>query len=235
MMESISAPASPRFFIAAWAIGSVRAQRFMWSEAFCKWTRRALPSVRYARQLGEGQRFELHRGAWMSVLVPMVVFSQFVDVLMCQGCIHVIATGAQRWMLHGLLLFLSLWTVVWAVSLRSAMRHGCHLLSPHTLTLAIGFKQLCRIPLEAIAGVQSVNHKAVRGSADWFDVHKLKPRDVTVLTSLDKPTLLIELKSGGQGAWWTRNGVRKPLKRWVAVYTDQADALRAALSAALPP
>ena len=235
MTDELSSPAPPRFFGIDWILGTLRAQRWMWSESWCQWTRRSLPSVRYARQLGEGQRFELRRGAWMSVLVPMVVLSQFVDVLICQGCIHIIAAGAQRWMLHGLLLFVSLWTVVWAVSLRSAMRHVGHLLSPHTLTLAIGFKQLCRIPLEAIAGVQAIDHKAARGRDDWFDVHELKPRDVTVLTSLDKPTLLIELKSGGHGAWWTRNGVQKPLKRWVAVYADQPDALRAALLAALPP
>jgi hypothetical protein len=234
MTDELSSPVPPRFFGMAWTLGALRAQRWMWSESWCKWTRRSLPSVRYARQLGDGQRFELQRGAWMSVLVPMVVFSQFVDVLICQGAIHIIATGAQRWMLHGLLLFVSLWTVVWAVSLRSAMGHVAHLLSPYTLTLAIGFKQLCRIPLEAIAGVQAIDHKAARGSQDWFDVHKLKPRDVTMLTCLDKPTLLIELKPGSHGAWWTRNGVLKPLRRWVAVYADQPDALRAALLAALP-
>ena len=234
MTDGMSSPAPPRLFVAAWIAGAVRAQRWMWAEAFCKWSRRALPSVAYARRLGDGRHFPLQRGPWMGVLVPMVVFSQFVDVLIAQGCIHIIAVGNERIALHALLLFGSLWTVVWAVSLRSAMRHVDHQLSAHTLTLAIGFKQLCRIPLAAIAEVRAIDHRAARHGQDWYDVCKLKPRDVTVLAFLDKPTMLIALKDGAPGAWWTRNGVRKPLRRWIAVYADQPEPMRAAIATALP-
>jgi hypothetical protein len=213
-------------------LGAAQAQRRMWTEAFCKWTRRPLPSARYARRLGEGRRFAQHRGSWMSVLVPMVVFSQLVDVLIAQGVIHVAVAPAHRAVLHGLLLFASLWTVVWAVALRSAMRHVDHVLDPHALTLAIGFKQLCRVPLAAIAGVQVIDHKARRTGEDWYDLHQLKPREVTLLTALDKPSLLIELHAGVNGAWWTRNGVRKSLRRFVAVYVDQPAAMQAAVAAA---
>jgi hypothetical protein len=231
MTDSIMAPAPPRFFVAAWFIGGLRAQRWMWSESGCRLTRRPLPSTRYAQALGEGRRFELRRGSWMGVLVPMVVFSQFVDVLIAQGAIHVIAHGTQALELHLLLLLGSVWTVAWAVSLRSAMHHVNHVLGSHTLTLAIGFKHLCHIPLAAIVDVRVIDRKA----ADWHDACKLKPREVTALTALDQPTLLLELKAEAAGAWWTRNGVPKPLRRWVAVYVDQAEALRAAVLAALPP
>jgi hypothetical protein len=231
MTDGVSSPAPARLFVTAWLMGAVRGQRLMWSQAFCQWLRLPLPSLPYALQLGEGRRFELHRGAWMSVLVPMIVFSQFVDVLIAQGAIHVIAQGPQRLSLHALLLFLSLWTVVWAVALRSATRHVDHVLAAHTLTLAIGFKQLCRVPLAAIADVCVIDRKA----ADWYDTCKLHPRDVTVLTALDKPTLLIELKPGRDGAWWVRNGVQRPLKRWIAVYVDQPDVMRTAVASALPP
>lgn len=137
----------------------------------------------------------------MSVLVPMVVFSQFVDVLVAQGFVHVVAVGAQRAMLHALLLFVSLWTVVWAVSLRSAMRHVDHLLGAHALTLAIGFKHVCRLPLAAIADVRAIDREAARNGRDWFDVHGLTPHDVTRLQALDAPTLLIALKTDAAGAW----------------------------------
>ena len=214
-------------------LGAVKAQRWMWSEAFCQWLRRPLPSERHARELGDGQRFALNRGSWMSVLVPMVVFSQFVDVLVAQGVIHVAVDPAYRSALHVLLLFASLWTVVWAVALRSAMRHVDHVLDAHALTLAIGFKQLCRIPLAAISDVQVIDHKTRRTGDDWHDVHQLKPREVTLLTALDKPTLLIELRADANGAWWTRNGARKPLRRHVAVYADQPTAMATAISALL--
>ena len=69
-------------------------------------------------------------------------------------------------MLHALLLFISLRTVVWAVSLRSAMRHVDHVLGPQTLTLAIGVRQLCRIPLAAIASTQVIDHKALGARRD---------------------------------------------------------------------
>jgi hypothetical protein len=225
MTDSLSSPAPARLFGATWMIGALRAQRWMWSEVWCKWRRRPLPSMGYARRLGDGQRFALHRGSWMGALVPMVVFSQFVDVLIAQGGIHIIAVGNERLLLHAVLLFASLWTVVWAVSLRSAMRHVDHQLGPHTLTLAIGFKQLYRIPLAAIAEVRVIDHKASRNGDDWYDTCKLKPRDVSVLAFLDKPSLLIALKEGAAGAWWTRNGVRKPLKRWIAAYVDQPAAM----------
>jgi hypothetical protein len=106
-------PARARFADAGWLLGSLRAQRWMWSEAWCRWRRRPLPSVDYARGLGEGRRFALRRGAWMGVLVPMVVVSQFVDVLLCQAGLQVaVADVEARWLLHALLLLVSLWTVV---------------------------------------------------------------------------------------------------------------------------
>lgn len=238
MTDGIASPAPQRFFAAAWIIGTLRAQRLMWSESWCRLRGRALPSTRYGQALGAGQRFALHKGSWMGVLVPMVVFSQFVDVLMAQGMLHLaVPPGAQRWAAHALLLFGSLWTIVWAVSLRSAMRHVDHVLGEHALTLAIGFKHLARIPLAAIASVQAIDHKATRGGKDWYDVHALKPRDVTRFTSFDTPTLLVELHPGAPGAWRTANGVRKPLRRWVAVYVDEPGPMGRALAAVLaaPP
>jgi hypothetical protein len=236
MTDGLASPAAPRFPGLAWCLGSARAQRLMWSEAFCKWTRRPLPSAFYARRLGDGQRFETRRGSWMSVLVPMVVFSQFVDVLLCQGALQIaVADPSRRWMLHGLLLFVSLWSVVWAVSLRSATRQVGHVLGPHALTLAVGCRDVCRIPLAAVAGVSVIDHRVRRAGEDWLDAHGIKGRDVTLLAALDKPTLLIELRPGAQGVWWTRNGIRAPLRRRVAVYVDQPAAMAAAITAAALP
>ncbi len=238
MTDGLSPPAPPRLVGLAWLLGAARAQRWMWSETFCKWTRRPLPSVRYARELGDGQRFALHRGSWMSVLVPIVVVSQFVDVLIAQGAIHVAAAAqAHRALLHGLLLFASLWMVVWAVALRSATRHIEHVLGAHALTLAIGFKQRCHLPLTAIADVHRIEHKAGTSGKDWHAAFGLQARDVTPLSPLDPPTLLIALKDDTAGAWWTCNGTTRTLKRWVAVYVDRPDAMRAAVTSAIagPP
>ena len=234
MTDGFAAPVRGRFFMTDWLAGAARAQRWMWSEAWCKWSGRALPSQRHAAALGAGQRFPLRRGSWMGVLVPMVVFSQFVDVLIAQGCLHIVTPpGAPRLLAHAALLFVSLWMVVWAVALRSAMRNVDHVLGPHAFTLAIGFKQLCRVPLSAIEDVRAIDHRAARQGRDWFDVHQLKPRDVSVVSALDPPTLLIALRPGANGAWWTRNGLRRPLRRWIAVYVDQPEAMRSAIAAAL--
>ena len=235
MTDGIASPAPQRFVAAAWIIGTLRAQRFMWLESWRKLRGRPLPSTAYAQSLGTGRRFASHKGSWMGVLVPMVVFSQFVDVLVAQGALHVaLPAGPQRWLAHALLLLVSLWTVVWAVSLRSAMRHVDHVLDARALTLAIGFKHLCHVPLAAVAGVHVIAHKAARGRQDWYDVHGLKPRDVTPFAVLDKPTLLIELHPDAAGAWRTVNGVRKPLRRWIAAYVDEPAAMCEALVQALP-
>ena len=122
-----------------------------------------------------------------------------------------------------------------AVSPRSATRHVDHVPGPHALTLAIGFKHLCRLPLAAIADVRAIDHKAARKGRDWFDAHGLKPRDVTRLQALDAPTLLIALKPDTTGAWVARNGVHQPLKRWIAVCVDQPDAMAAPVAATLAP
>ena len=233
MTDGLSPPAPPRIIGLGWILGAARAQRWMWSECLCKWTRRPLPSVRYACQFGDGQRFALHRGSWMSVLVPMVVFSQFVDVLIAQGVIHVAAVPAHRALLHGLLLFVSLWMVVWAVALRSALRHVDHVLGPHALTLAIGFKQRCRLPLSAIAALHRIEHRGSVSGKDWHARFGLQASDVTLLSALDPPTLLIALRDDAAGAWWTRNGTPRPLKRWVAVYVDKPDAMHAAVTSAI--
>ena len=169
----------------------------------------------------------------MGVLVPMVVFTQFVDVLIAQGAIHVFAAPGHRAALHAALLALSLWAVVWAVALRSATQHIEHVLGPHALTLAIGFTQLCRLPLSTIADVRRIDHKGSESGKDWFARFGLRRAEVTLLSPLDPPTLLIALKAGADGAWWTRNGVATPLRRWVAVYVDQPDAMRAAVLAAI--
>lgn len=235
MTPTFSPPAAPRIALFGWARGIVQAQRWLWSEWLAVWLRRPRPSVAYARRLGEGQRFALHGGSWMSVLVPMVVFSQFVDVLIAQGVIHVAAAAhAHRALLHGLLLFASLWMVAWAVALRSATRHIGHVLGAQTLTLAIGFKQLCRLPLAAIADVRRIDRRGSVSGKDWLERHGVQARDVTVLSPLDPPTLLIALKPDAAGAWWSRNGARQPLKRWVAVYADKPEAMRTAVTAALP-
>lgn len=229
MTDGLPPPAPSRFPGAAWLLGTWRTQRLMWSEAWCLWTRRPLPSAAFARALGEGRRFPLRRDAWMSVLVPMVVVSQFVDVLVAQGFVHVAAAGPRRTLLHAALLFVSLWMVVWAVALRSATRRVDHVLGPHALTLAIGFRHLCRLPLAAIAEARPIDHQAARNGRDWLDVHGLKLRDVTRLQALDAPTLLITLKPDAIGAWVACNGVRQPLKRWIAVHADQPGAMAAAI------
>ena len=213
MTDGLSPLAPSRVFATTWLLGAARAQRWMWSETWCAWTRRPLPSVRYARRLGDGQRFALQRGSWMSVLVPMVVFSQLVDVLIAQGVVHVAVAPAHRAAWHGLLAFVSLWMVVWAVSLRSATRHVDHVLDTHALTLAIGFKQLCRIPLAAIADMRRIERAAGASGKDWVARCGLQPGEVTVLSPLDPPTLLIALKHDAVGAWWTRNGAPRPLRR----------------------
>src|SRR4051812_3299792 len=101
------------------------------------------------------------------------------------------------------------------------------------LALAIGVKHLCRLPLGAIAGVRLIDHRAARGGHDWYDVHSLAPRAVTLLAFLDKPTLLLELHpDAAAGAWRTEHGVRKPLKSWVAVHVDEPEAMRQAIASA---
>ncbi len=235
MTDGLASPIPRRFFATAWILGTLRAQRFMWSESWCRLRGLPLPSTRLAQSLGAGRRFALRKGSWMDVLVPMVVFTQFVDVLLAQGALHLaVPPGPQRWATHGLLLFLSVWTVAWAVSLRSATQHVEHVLGEHALTLAVGFKHLCRVPLAAIASVRTIDHKAARGRQDWYDVHGLKPREVTALAFLDAPTLLVELQPGAAGAWRSVNGVRQPLRRWLAVRVDEPEPMRRALAAALP-
>jgi len=66
--------------------------------------------------------------------------------------------------------------------------------------------------------------------ADWPDVHALKPRDVTLLSTLAKPTLQIELMPEAVGAWCGRDGVARPWRCRIAVDVAEPAARAAALS-----
>jgi hypothetical protein len=233
MTDEYQSPGAPRFALVANVAAMLHSQRLIWAEATCKLLRRPLPSITYGRRLekfGCDRRFELHQGSLLAILVPMVVLSIFVDVLIVQGAIHILAHGRERLVLHGFLLATSLWMLAWSMALRSAVQHIDHLLGPHALTLAVGFRQVCRVPLSAIAEVRVIDRKA----HNWLDACGLRKRDVTVLTPLDKPTLLIELKAGLGGAWLTTGGVARPLKQRIAVYVDQAETLRAAILSVVP-
>jgi hypothetical protein len=213
--------------------GAVRAHALLCLEALSKLARRPLPSVRHAARFdprAEGRRFGLHKGSTSSILMPMIVLSTLVDVPLGNLMLHAFAVP-HALALHALLLTLTLWTLLWGLGLRSAVRHVDHVLQPDALVLRIGFSAVCRIPLEALRDV----HLLPSREAGWRQKRGLTRQSLAELTPLDEPTLLIELSdahAARSGCRIVRSGRDRPVPPWVAVYVDQPAALREALLSA---
>jgi hypothetical protein len=207
-------------------IGRVRAEHLMWREVACMLLRRPRPSERVAQALGEGRRFPLHRGSFASVLMPMIVLTLIVDESLAHGLIHVLIPPTDRLVLHLLMIASSLWLLAWGLALRSATRRVDHVLHAEALTLAVGLRDVCRIPLAAIKDVHVI--KAGQ-KVDWRDERRLKRREFAILSPIDPATVLIELHADRTGCIHTRFGIERDVPAWVAVYVDKATELRAAL------
>ncbi len=213
--------------------GALRVQALLGLEALCKLARRpaaALPSARHAARLdprGDGRRFGLHKGSFSGVLVPMIVVSSLVDVPVSNLLLHAFAVPDEA-LLHVALIGATLWSLLWGVGLRSAVRHVDHVLHADALVLAIGFGAVCRLPLAAVKDVHVLSSR----HAGWREERGLARRDVATLTPLDEPTLLIELLAARPGCRLVRKGRERPVPSWIAVYVDEPAALQGAVRAA---
>lgn len=204
--------------------GALAVQGLLVLEALCRLARRPLPSERRVAALGEGRRFGLHKGSSSAVLVPMIVLASLVDLPLGHLAIHLRASPGSAPALHLLVVLATLWTLLWAIGLRSAVRHVDHVLRADELVLAVGLRAARRIPLASVKDAHPLEGRP----ADWRAARGLAKRDVVSVTPLDAPNLLIELH-GGHAEGLARPGFARSPPRWIAVYVDRPEALRAAL------
>ena len=172
------------------------------------------PSAARVAALPPGRRFALARGSFMGILVPLAVLSVLVDGSLVTLFLHVDAPPAWRLPAHLFFAAIELWTLAWAVGLRSATQHIPHVLTADALVLAVAFRALARVPRAEVTGAHLVKGKP----HEWQAAHALKRRELASFQAFDAPNLLLTLEAG-----------HAPGPRAVALYVDDAPALREAL------
>ncbi|MGN6525278.1 MAG: kelch repeat-containing protein [Burkholderiaceae bacterium] len=178
-------------------VGPIRAHGLLLLEGACRLLRRPLPSVRRDACLGGGLRFPQHEGSFSGILVPLVVLSAFVDLPVSSLLLHSMVAPPDRLALHLLIAASYVWTLLWALGLRSAARHVAHRLHAGELVLATSFGTTCRIPLAAIRDVRVLTPSERRA---------LPRAGVARITPLDEANLLVALDPAHPPLRWMRAG-----------------------------
>jgi len=99
------------------------------------------------------------RTGWM---IPVVTLAMVVE----GSAVHLLlyGLGARSPWLHGALLALNVYTLLWLVGDRRLMRQSAHRLEPEALELALGQRFAARIPYERLARVLPLRTDAERRS-----------------------------------------------------------------------
>ncbi|HEX8819369.1 MAG TPA: hypothetical protein VF794_05555 [Archangium sp.] len=95
-------------------------------------------------------------------LIPVVILAMVVE----GTAVHLLlyALGARSGWLHGLLLALNCYTVLWLMGDRRLMRQSAHRLEPEALELSLGLRFCARIPYQKLARVLPLRTDAERRS-----------------------------------------------------------------------
>jgi hypothetical protein len=95
-------------------------------------------------------------------LIPVVTLAMLVE----GTAVHLLlyALGARGEWLHGVLLALNAYTLLWLMGDRRLMRQSAHRLEPEALELSLGLRFSARIPYEKLARVLPLRTEAERRS-----------------------------------------------------------------------
>lgn len=199
---------------------------YLWLEVVNSLLRRRRPSQVLSEALGPGLRFSIHKGAVSSIIVPITVIASCVDVPL----IHLLVISHVPFWLRGAihvgLLAANAWALVWIIGDRSAIVHIPHVVDATVLRLRVGFRLALDVPLSAIRGVY-----AVKGSPrERMPARGLNRNDVTLVTPMEEPNILVEVDSACKAVRDLRAGRSVSSPRFLAIRVDDPDGFRRAIT-----
>jgi len=195
-------------------------------EVVCALLRRRRPSQAVAATLGPGARFSLHKGAVSSIVVALTVIASCVDIPL----IHLLSNDhvplALRGPFHAALLALNAAGLIWIIGERSAVMHIPHVVGPAMLRLRVGFRLALDLPLSAIGAVSILKDSP----QEWMAARGLARADVTLVTPMDEPNVLLEIHGDLDAVRGLRAGRAMRSTRYLAIRVDDAEGFRRALA-----
>lgn len=154
----------------------------------------------------------------------MMVVSALGDIPLLWMVVSVVRP-AHPWLVHGLVLAVSLGAVGWALAVRSVICAMPHVIDDGALWLGGSARYAGTIDRAAVRQVQVLQQSRYA----WAANHGIRMNDVSVLSRLDQPNVAIELIDAGR-VCLSRQGKTIAPRRWVLLYADRPQELIAALS-----
>jgi hypothetical protein len=198
----------------------------LWLEVVCALLRRRRPSQAVAANLGPGLRFSLHKGAISSIVVALTVIASCVDIPLIHLLSNNHVPAALRGTFHAALLALNAAGLIWIIGQRSAVTHIPHVVGPVILRLRVGFRLEFDLPLSAVSGAS-----ILKGSPrEWIPARGLTRADVTLVTPMDEPNVLLEIGGDLDAVRGLRAGRAMRSTRYLAIRVDDAEGFRRAIA-----
>jgi len=197
----------------------------LWLEVVCASLRRRRPSEDVAATLGPGLRFSLHKGAVSSIVVALTVIASCVDIPLIHLLSNNHVPALLRGPFHAALLVLNAVGLIWVIGERSAVTRVPHAVGPTMLRLRVGFSLALDLPLSAVSGAS-----ILKGSPrEWMPARGLTRADVTLVTPMDEPNVLLEIGGDPDVLRGLRAG--RPIRgtRFLAIRVDDAEGFRRAV------
>jgi hypothetical protein len=216
--QSIGGVALWKEIIPPWIRGVAATEAKIYLEVLSHFLRFRPPSDRLASHSTDGTRFSLARGDIYQLLPSLAVIGLLSDFPLAWVLVAIIKPD-HTITVHLILLGLALWGGVWIAGDTFAVRALPHLVTRNRIALRVGFRWSCDIPVDAVLRCLPLKGK----SKSWLPKLQLDASQVWIVTPIDPPNVLIEIKAfEARQVSISRMGARVQGRQHVAVYVDDA-------------
>lgn len=167
----------------------LRLERTMWAGCW-QWLARKTPSAPVP-----GRVFGFWDKGSYSTIFIVVLLALATEVPFSALMVSLMAPDAHtRTLAHGIMLMLTMYSMVWLLGDRYWVKNSCHVLAEDALHLKLGSRSSGVIPYAAICSCERFAADDKQPSWQKFDY----PEKSVVITPFDKPNLLIKLRANAQ-------------------------------------
>lgn len=197
----------------------------LWREYVAIASRRPRPSAHIAASYPQGHRYSASQGPVTSVLVPVMIIGFLGDIPL-SWVVITLSHPSHPWLIHSFVLAAGLWSVGWALAVRSVIQAVPHVIDHSALWLGAHARYAGCLARSSVVRV----HVLQESRYAWAAAHQVSMRDVRIVSGLDSPNVPIELEpSAFDRVRLTRNGKAIPPRRWILLYADHPREMAAAL------
>lgn len=167
----------------------LRLERTMWAGCW-QWLTRKTPAAPT-----RGRVFGVWDKGSYSTIFIVILLALATEVPFSALMVSLIAPDAHtRTLVHGIMLMLTMYSMVWLLGDRYWVKNSCHVLTADALHLQLGSRSSGVIPYVAICSCEKFAADDKQPSWKKFDY----PKNSVVITPFDKPNLLIRLHANAQ-------------------------------------